>query len=414
MFNLDRLQEIIDSLKRHKLRTIATALAVWWGIFMLVLLLGVGNGLQNSFNRDFADDAINSIWIWGGQTTQNYKGFNIGRSIQFTNKDYESLNKKIDGIEYSAGRYNLARDYLTTYKEKSLPFEIRAVHPDFRYVVNTTIKQGRYINELDIQKARKVAIIGKIAKEELFGKTENVIGKYITINTIPVQIIGVFTDMGGKREMRRVYIPITTAQKSFTQGTPLHNLVVTVGEATLEESKIIGDNIFKELTAVHHIHPKDKQAIYIRNNFEEYQRFTLIFAGIKLFIWLVGIGSIIAGVVGVSNIMLIVVKDRTREIGIRKAIGATSSSIINTILCEAIFLTSIAGYIGLLMGFSLVYGINYLINSLELKLDFFYNPEVDFLSALYAILFLVVCGVLAGLLPAIQAVKINPVEAMKA
>ena len=213
--------------------------------------------------------------------------------------------------------------------------------------------------------------------------------------------------------MRRIYLPVTTVQKTFSRGERLHNIVLTVGDATLEESEAIGDNIFKELAALHNIDPSDKQAIYISNNIEEFNRFNTIFTGMKFFIWFVGIGSIIAGVVGVSNIMLIIVKDRTKEIGIRKAMGATPRSIVGMIMQEAIFLTSIAGYLGLLMGFGVVYGIKNLLDSVGADLEFFHNPEVDFLSVVLALLFLIICGTLAGLVPALQAVRINPIEAMK-
>lgn len=413
MFEYDRWQEIFDSLKRHKLRTAATALAVWWGIFMLVILLGAGNGLQNSFKRDFGDDAMNSIWIWGNQTTQNHKGFKAGRWIQFENEDYDAINTKIDGVEYLTGRYFVPSSYLTEYKGKALSFSIRAVHADYAHIENTVVDEGRYINDIDIKKNRKVAVIGKLAKEDLFGKDKDAIGEYINIHKTKFQVVGVFSDTGGEREMQRIYLPVTTVQKTFSRGERLHNLVLTVGDATLEESQAIGDNIFKELAIIHNIAPNDRQAIYVSNNIEEFERFNTIFTGIKFFIWFVGIGSIIAGVVGVSNIMLIVVKDRTKEIGIRKAMGATPKSIVSMIMQEAIFITSIAGYLGLLMGFGVVYGIKTLLDSVGADLDFFHNPEVDFLSVVLALIFLVVCGSLAGLVPALQAVRVNPVEAMK-
>ncbi len=413
MFQYDRWQEIFDSLKRHKLRTAATALAVWWGIFMLVILLGAGNGLQNSFKRDFEIDAINSIWIWGGQTTQNYKGFKAGRYVRFHNKDYEAIKTKVEGVDGLSGRYHVSSSYLTEYNGKALSFNVRGVHPDYQKVETSTMLEGRYINEQDIEKFRKVAVLGTKVQEELFGKDQPTVGEYININNTKYQVVGVYTDKGHEYERRRIFLPITTVQRSFDKEDRLHSLMLTVGDATLEESQRIGDNVFKELAAIHNISPTDRQAIYINNSIEEYERFNKIFLAFKFFIWFVGIGSIIAGVVGVSNIMLIIVKDRTKEIGIRKAMGATPRSIIGMIMQEAIFLTSVAGYIGLLMGFGIVYGVNYLLEQSGEELDFFYNPQVDFLSVILALLFLVTCGTLAGLIPALQAVRINPVEAMK-
>ena len=413
MFEYDRWREIFESLKRHKLRTAATALAVWWGIFMLVILLGAGNGLQNSFHRDFGDDAVNSIWLWGGQTTKNYKGFKAGRYIQFHNEDYEAIKNKVAGVEYLAGRSFVSSAYLTSYADKNLSLSISAVHADYRHIENTVVVEGRYINNLDIRKNRKVAVIGKLAKEDLFGKEKNPVGEYITIHKTKFQVIGVFTDTGGQREMRRIYIPVTTAQKTFYKDDQLRNIVLTVGDATIEESEAIGDAVFAELAAIHNISPDDKQALYVNNRIERFQQFSLIFTGIKFFIWFVGIGSIISGVVGVSNIMIITVKDRTKEIGIRKALGATPRSIVGMIMQEAVFLTSIAGYLGLLMGFGVVYGVHSLMKQFGVELEFFYNPEVDFMSVVLALLFLVICGSLAGLVPALQAVRINAVEAMK-
>ena len=413
MFEYDRWQEIFDSLKRHKLRTAATALAVWWGIFMLVILLGAGNGLQNSFKRDFEIDAINSIWIFGGQTTQNYKGFKAGRRINFRNEDYNAIKNKVEGIEGVAGRYFVSSSHLTEYNGKALSFPIRGVHPDYQKVETSTMLEGRYINSIDVEKFRKVAVLGTKVQEELFGKDQSVVGKYITVNNSKYQIVGLYTDKGHEYERRRIFLPISTVQRAFDREDRIHNITLTVGKATLEESQKIGDNVFKELAAIHNISPSDRQAVYINNSIEEYERFNKIFLAFKFFIWFVGIGSIIAGVVGVSNIMLIIVKDRTKEIGIRKAMGATPRSIIGMILQEAIFLTSIAGYVGLLMGFGIVYGVNYLLEQSGEELDFFYNPQVDFASVILALLFLVTCGTLAGLIPALQAVRINPVEAMK-
>lgn len=413
MFDYDKWQEIFESLSRHKLRTIATALAVWWGIFMLVLLLGAGNGLQNSFERDFGDDALNSIWIWPERTTQEYKGFKPGRRIEFRNEDYEAIKTKIEGIDKITGRYYIPSDYLAEYKGKALSFSIRAVHPDHLYLENTIMTNGRYLNQTDMDKFRKVCLVGKIVKEELMGKDIDPIGEYININGVEFKIVGEYIDEGHENEMRRIYIPITTAQRIFIGKDQISNLMVTVGDANEAESRKIGENIRLELAALHNFSPQDKQAVYIRSNLTEYKEFNLVFMGIKFFIWIVGIGSIIAGVVGVSNIMLITVKDRTKEIGIRKAMGATPRSIVLMVMQESLFLTGVAGYFGLITGFSLVYGIDSLMKKFDAEIEFFYNPQVDFTSVILALVFLVVCGTLAGLIPALQAARVNPVEAMK-
>jgi putative ABC transport system permease protein len=413
MFDYDKWREIFDSLRRHKLRTAATALAVWWGIFMLVILLGAGNGLQNSAERDFADDAINSLWVWPNRTTKPYKGYKAGRRVRLHNSDYEQVRNKVAGVEHLSARYFPSSKYQTEYNGKALNFTIRAVHPDYQMIEKTEMLKGRYINDLDIHENRKVALIGTVAKDKLFGKDKKALGEYVRINEVKFKIVGVFTDES-KMQRELVYLPITTSQRIFEKEDRIHGMVLTVGDATVEESNKIADQIKAELAVVNHYDPEDKQAVNVYNNIESYQEFKMIFSGFQFFIWFVGIGSIIAGVVGVSNIMLITVKDRTKEIGIRKALGATPWSIVSMILQESIFLTAVAGYLGLLMGFSIIYGINYAMQVYEIDdLEFFYNPQVDFMSVVLALLFLIFSGTLAGLIPALQAARVNPVVAMK-
>ena len=413
MFDYDKWQEIFDSLKRHKLRTFATALAVWWGIFMLVILLGAGNGLRNSAERDFADDAINRLVIWSNNTTKPYKGYKAGRRIRFQNKDPEAIRNKVEGVENMSGRYFPSSRYQTVYGKKSLAFRMRAIEPIYQKIEYTIMTEGRYVNAMDMQQKRKVLIMGDLAKEKLFGKEVSAMGEYVRINGTKFQIVGIFTD-SNKREREYIYMPLTTAQSVFDKIDRVHDISLTVGDATVEEANVIADNIRAELAALNHFDPTDEQAIGIYNNIESYQEFKMIFSGFSFFIWFVGIGSIIAGVVGVSNIMLITVKDRTKEIGIRKALGATPWSIVSMIMQESIFLTAIAGYLGLIMGFSIIYGLDYLMTTYEIDdLEFFYNPEVDFRSVLLALIFLIVSGTLAGLVPAIQAARVNPVVAMK-
>lgn len=414
MFDYDKWQEIFSSLMRHKLRTFATALAVWWGIFMLVILLGAGNGLRNSAERDFADDAINSLWVWPNRTTKPYKGYKAGRRIKLHNRDTEAIRNKVAGVELLSPRYFPSSEYQTEYNGKALSFRMRAVNTDYQVFEGSKIVTGRYLNEADLKENRKVVVIGDVAKEKLFGETQAAIGEYVRVKGTKFQVIGVFHDESSKRESEFLYFPVTTAQKVFDKEDRVHNIVLTVGDATLEESQVIANNIKAELAAINHFDPEDEQAVNVYNNIESYQEFKMIFSGFSFFIWFVGIGSIIAGVVGVSNIMLITVKDRTKEIGIRKALGATPWSIVSMIMQESIFLTAISGYLGLIMGFSIIYGIDYAMKTYEIDdLEFFYNPEVDFMSVLLALIFLIVCGTLAGLVPALQAARVNPVVAMK-
>ncbi len=413
MIDYDKWTEIFSSIKRHKLRTFLTALSVWWGIFMLILLIGLGNGLQNSIEHNFSDDASNSLWIWPGRTTMAYKGLPAGRRIRMTNRDYDRIKNQVEEVQHISARFYLWGQTTIKYKKKNLSYDIRCVHPDHLVLENTLMTNGRYINDKDLAEYRKVCVIGEVVANDLFGKEEEPIGKSLTIKGVDYVIVGVFHDGGSTREMERIYLPISTAQKIESANGRINQLMMTLGEIPLHETQRVERKVRAELAALHKFDVKDEQAMYINNMAEEFQEFQTVFIFVKGFLWFVGIGSIIAGVIGVSNIMLIVVKDRTKEIGVRKAMGATPNSILSMIMQESVFLTAIAGYIGMLSGFAVIYGINYLLVSNEIELEYFRNPEVDFMTILYALILLVVSGGLAGLIPALQAVKINPVVAMK-
>ncbi len=413
MIDFDKWQEIFSSIRRHKLRTFLTALSVWWGIFMLVLLLGMGKGLQNSVEHNFRDDAINSLWIYPGRTSKPFKGLPPGRYIRFTNDDYDLIKSQITEVEFITGRYYLRGEFDIEYKNKNLSFDVRCVHPDHQVLENTIVTSGRFLNEIDIKEYRKVCVIGKIVAEDFFKNGLDPIGEYLSIKGADYKIVGIFRDEGHENEMRKIYLPVTVAQRVDSANGRLYQIMATIGDASVSESLVIEDKVRKLLAERYKFAVDDDSAIYISNDVEDYQEFQTVFAFIKGFIWFVGFGSIIAGVIGVSNIMLIVVKDRTKEIGIRKAMGATPFSIISMVMQEAVFLTSLAGYVGLISGFGLIYTMNYLMVENNLELEFFRNPEVDFFTVFAALLFLIACGALSGLIPAIQAVRINPVTAMR-
>ncbi len=413
MFDVDKWSEIFASIRRHKLRTFLTALSVFWGIFMLIILVGAGSGLENSAEYNFAGDARNSLWIFRGRTSMPYQGLPLGRRIQFKNNDYERLDREIPEIDHLTGRYYLSGDVVITYKTKSLSYRVTGVHPDHQVLEQTKMTAGRYINEKDMVEARKVCLIGDVVRKALFEGVEgSIVGEAVTIGGIRYTVVGEYTDQR-ENETRIVYVPISTCQKIFAGTDRLHQLMMTIGDATFRESQQIEQQVRTSLATAHKFDPKDRQAIYVNNDLENYNEFKTVMAFIKGFIWFVGIGSIIAGVIGVSNIMLIIVKDRTKEIGIRKAMGAPPRSIVSMILQESIFITSVAGYVGLLAGFSVIYGINALLVANDADIEFFRDPEVSFTVVLLALLLLVVSGALAGLLPALKAAKINPVLAMK-
>lgn len=405
MFDLDKWQEIFNSISRHKLRTALTALGVFWGIFMLIILLGAGNGLQNGVQEEFKDDAINSIWVRRGTTSMPFKGLPKGRRIQFTNEEYDLLDAYAE-VEHLSGRFYLSGNRTVTYKDKKVSFPVRAVHPGHKHIEYSIVTKGRYLNEDDIKEFRKVAVIGDVVHKDLFGE-DDPIGKEINVGGIVYKIVGIYTDRGSEGERRIIYLPVSTAQKLYAGTDRLHQLMFTIGDMSVEESKALEKEVRAAMAQQLQFDVEDRKALYLFNGAEQFEEFTSLFSAIELFVWFVGIGSIIAGVIGVSNIMLIIVKDRTKEIGIRKALGATPYSIVSMILQESIFITAIAGYMGLLAGV----GVIALLGSMEV--DYFKNPQVDFGMGLIATIILVVAGSLAGLMPAMQAARINPVVAMK-
>ncbi|MGD2270848.1 MAG: ABC transporter permease [Desulfobacterales bacterium] len=405
VLDIDKLQEIVTTLRMNKLRTFLTAFSVAWGIFMLIILLGSGTGIENGV-KDLFNNATNSIWVRSGQTSTPHKGLQPGRRIKFTNADYEDVKMNLKGVEHITARFYRWGNNKITYGNEYGTFNIIACHPAHQYLENTVIPKGRHINQIDIDQFRKVAVIGTRVEEMLF-KDDSPVGKYININGIPFKVVGVFSDQE-EHVLDRIYLPISTAQKIFNASNQIHMFAFTTGDATVKESLAMENRVRKKLAARHNFSLADEKAVNIWNNVKFYQKFINLFKGIRLFVWVIGIGTIVAGIVGVSNIMLIAVKERTKEIGIRKALGATPGSIIVLILTEAIIITSISGYIGLVAGVAVIeLASNYLPPS-----DFFKNPEVNFQAAIGAVMLLVAAGSLAGLMPARRAANIKPVEAL--
>jgi putative ABC transport system permease protein len=414
MFNLDRWREILDTLWRSKLRSLLTAFSVAWGIFMLVFLLGMGNGLQRGVEQEFADDATNSVWMFAGRTSTPYDGMPVGRRIVFANRDVAAI-ERLPGVDKITGRFFIgggrgATPVQSRVGDKVASYDVRSVHPDHLYLENTIMVAGRFLNEVDIKDKRKVCVIGEPNARFLFGTTEDVIGRWVEINRIPFQVVGLFTDEGGEGEREKIYIPITTSQTAFNGQDHVHMAMFTVGsDVTIPESQRLARAAVEALAAAHHFSPDDAQAVRVRNNAEEYEKFLQIFLGIRVFIVFMGICSLVAGVIGVSNIMMIVVRERTREIGVRKALGATPSHIVTSIVQESIFITTLAGYLGLVAGI----GALALIDQLIPPTDMFAHPDVDLKIALGATVLLVIAGALAGLFPARTAARVNPIEALR-
>jgi putative ABC transport system permease protein len=421
MFDIDKWQEILATIKKNKMRTFLTGFSVAWGIFMLMILLGSGNGLSNGVANNFMSDAVNAMWIWQGETKIPYQGMKTGRQIQFHNEDQEIV-QKISGVGVSSGRFFLGNTRYSRGKESG-EYTTITCQPELRTVENLILNEGRFINNIDILQNRKVVVLGADIKTALF-KDSTALGEYVNINNVPFKVVGISTEPGSTRN-RNAYMPLSTAQMIFSGSNRLHNLALTINAETVEESQAIEDQIRNALARQHKFDPKDESAIGLYNKLENYIQTMRIFQAIKIFIWIIGVGTLIAGIVGVSNIMLIVVKERTKEIGIRKAIGASPSSVIGLILLESIMITTIAGYIGLVLGTGLMEMINYFMvqgaeaaaaaatNGGQQGETIFMNPTVDFNIAVSATLLLIVAGAIAGYIPAKRAASIKPIVALR-
>jgi putative ABC transport system permease protein len=407
MFDLDKWQEIFSTINKNRMRTFLTGFSVAWGIFILIILMGSGKGLQNGVESGFRQDAVNTIWFGAGTTSKPYKGMQPGRQVNFTNEDYDFVKNSIKGVDQISARYYMWNNRVISYKKEFGVFDIFSIHPDYKDIESATLVDGRFVNQIDINKRRKVVTIGKPVKEALFKKGENPIGEYIKVNNVPFQVVGVFVDKV-ERDETRIYIPISTAQMITGGGNRIHNLTIT-SNLSAKESEELEKTIRTEMAERHKFDKDDDQAMWMWNTLKEFKKFTNMFMGIQIFVTIIGIFTIIAGIVGVSNIMIIVVNERTKEIGIRKAIGASPSSVVGMIIFEAVVITGFAGYIGLLSGIGLLE----LASSVLPKNDFFLNPAVDFSVALAATGVLILAGTLAGLVPAIRASKIRPVVALR-
>ncbi len=407
MFDLDKWQEIFNTISKNKLRTFLTGFSVAWGIFMLVLLLGSGYGLENGVRKDFEGDAVNYISINPGVTSQAYKGMKPGRRLQFTNKERTTLHA-MPYVEQSASRTRVWRNNLLSYGNEYGTFDIFAVSPEYRYVESLTINEGRWLNNNDMHEYRKVVALGRLAYEALF-KGKPAVGEYIMLSDVPFKVVGVFDDPGNDRDLLRAYIPMTTAQRVFNLGNNINNVSLMLGDAGVAQSQEVVEEIKAALSEQLIFNPNDQRALFIFNSIENYQRFMNLFASIRLFIWVIGIGTIIAGIVGVSNIMMIVVKERTKEIGVRKALGATPRSIVSLILHESVLITAVAGYLGLVAGVGLLE----LISKSLPDVDYFANPEINIGVAIGATLILILSGAMAGYMPAKRAASVKPVVALR-
>jgi putative ABC transport system permease protein len=416
MFEKDNWHEIYVVLSKNKIRTALTAFGVFWGIYMLLVMMGAGSGLENGVVGNFSNRATNSMFLWVQRTTIPYKGFPQGRWFNMTNEDTQAMTDNIPEIKYIAPRLQLGGyrgDNNVIRGLKSGAFSINGDTPDFFKITPFKVLQGRLINENDIINYRKVAAIGKRVYNELFEPGENPVGQSIQINGVYFTVVGLFDNIrsgnGDNEESKTIFIPFTSFQRAFNMGNIVGWYSITSQDDV--PVSVVEEKVLKLLAERHSVSPDDSQAFGHWNMEKEYLKIQGLFNGIRLMIWIVGLGTLIAGVIGVSNIMLVTVKERTKEFGIKRALGATPFSIIKQIIMEAILLTSIAGIAGLIAGVFTVEGINMLMQGNDGGM--FANPEVDLSIALKTILIMVIAGAFAGFLPANRAVRIRPIDALR-
>ena len=416
IFDADNWHEIFSALKKNKVRTFFTAFGVFWGIFMLVLMLGSGNGLKNAVYQGWGDFATNSFFMWTQRTSMPYKGFQRGRSFLFNNDDTKAIRQNIPEVQtlaprLQAGGYRGASNVVRG--KETGAFNIYGDYPDFMEIDPVMITEGRFINNKDITDVRKIAVIGDGVVDALFKKEEEPIGDYIKIQGVYFQVVGTFKSKkkGGQadRDANSIFLPFSTMQKTYNYGDKVFWYAITSKPgipASVTEEKVIA--LMKQR---HKVHPDDDQAIGHFNVEKEFKKMEGLFKGIDGLIWVVGIGTLLAGIIGVSNIMLIIIKERTKEIGVKRALGATPMNIISQVILESVFLTTMAGYFGLVLGVAVLGLID---NAMEgSDSQFFLHPEINFSIGITALVILIISGVFAGLIPAKRAVSIKPVDALR-
>jgi putative ABC transport system permease protein len=409
MFDLDSWREIFQSMGKNKLRTILSGLTITFAIFLFTILLGMGNGLKNTFAGAFSRDAENAMFIMPDRTTKAYRGFQSGRQIEFTNEDVQYVAKNYGDKITSLIRRNRTRvDF--KYKNQRDDYELIAVDPGIQFIEKATPFKGRFINELDIKKKAKVIAIGRMTERDLFPEGISALGKYIDVGGLAYKVVGVFTDPGGDNEERLNYMPITTFQNIYGNNEDVHQINLLYNpKLSTAEAIAFGNRMVRDLKDKHNVDPNDQRAIGITNRAEVVQGTGQVSTALDMIVILISIGTLIAGIVGIGNMMVYIVKERTKELGIRKALGAKPSSIIMMIMFESLFITTIAGYLGLLIGTGVV---KWMAPILE-KNYFLKDSSVNMGIVIFATILLMISGIIAGYLPARRAAKIKPIVALR-
>ncbi len=408
MFSRDTWKEIFETIQKNKLRTFLSGFTVALGILIFVSLYGLGNGLINTFDKFFQDDATNTIFLFPGRTSIPYKGYKSERRIEFENSDVEDIKKNFAMfLDYTTPR--ISRNALVKYKEESNNYQTRAVDWAHQFAEKTIMMKGRYLNVEDIKGKTKHAVIGRLVEKDLFG-SEDAMGEFIDVGGSVFKVVGVFQDDGGDDEERRIYIPYTTRQLIEKNTDKIDFFIVGFKpEIGYAGAMALQNSIEKYMKDKKFISPDDQNGIFIRNIADQLKQ-NQQFAGVlQLIVTFVAIGTIIAGIIGISNIMVFVVKERTKELGIRKALGATPKAVISTILLESVFITTISGFVGMFVGIALLRSIG-----ADLEEDYFIlNPYISTGVAIIATLMLILFGALAGYVPARRAARIKPIIALR-
>ena len=409
MFDLDRWREIFQSINKNKLRSVMSGFTVAFAILLFTLLFGIVSGLKNTFEGAFVDDAANSMIVRVWKTTKPFKGLQSNRRIQLKNPDYEYLEDKYDSeIDLMTAR--IFKNFSISYVNKQDNYSVTAVHPDHQFLEKTLINEGRYINQLDINESSKVIVIGRLIKSDLFGE-KPALGKRVNVGGISYKVIGIFSDDGGDNEERVAYIPVTTAQKLYGNNDYLSQIRIGYNQdLNLDEAIAFGNLIERDMRSKLDIHPDDQSALSVRNMAEGRKGVDVFMIALFFIVVFIGSGTLIAGIIGISNIMIFVIKERTKEFGIRKALGAKPSSIVGMVVQESVLITTIAGYLGLTLG---TYILSLIGNNLE-KDYFIKDPSVSQGLVIGATIVLIISGLIAALVPARKASQIKPVVALRA
>ena len=417
MFNRDKWNEILEVLTSNWVRTLLTAFGVFWGIFILILLLAAGKGLENGIRKDFGDIATNTMFMWTQTVTKSYQGMSKGRSFSYDLDDVRDIRNNIDDLRFVSPRNQLGgfRGGSNVIRGlKTGGFDVYGDYPEIIKQEPMDITGGRFINYNDIDDKRKVAIIGQGVVKSLYEIGEEVLGTYIKINGVNFMVIGTYEKKtsGGdsEEEQKQIFVPFTAFSQAFNRGDKVGWMAITANDGTPITD--VKEQIFDVVKKNHKIHPDDKRAVGHFDLFQQFSRVLTLFVALKVIAYFVGILVLLSGVIGVSNIMLIVVKERTREIGIRRALGATPAQIRSQILVESVFLTIISGMAGIAFGALLIFGLNYALEMTE-PIDMFANPSVNLGVISIALAILIISGLLAGLIPAQNAIKVKPIEALR-